>query len=275
MNVKEIFNYILAFTLGGVFTYLYFYYVEISSTAVLNQHNAALNDSLVELESKNFWLSRKIAEVSTINEILKDSLAIKDELVLTLTRQILHFKKLVEENTGEVSVIPSVDTAVVGGGAFSLGVSWQQQLTGCKGLLLHFSKENVFYTYSDSVWIDTPPRHKLELNFAPLSFDVYLSRNKDGIWSNYYKLPVWAKDYLSLSDVNVSIDVDEYVRVSSSNSRRFNLFADAMVQVTPENTWFFLGGSVIINDTYKFTYGKRIDNSGHLLQVGYSIFHIK
>lgn len=212
--------------------------------AISNQNLNAELDSLCVVED---GLYKKLAFIETINDSLSKKIKKFGEEIIYKNSLIIELKNQISEGFG------TIDTHYV-------------YLEECKGVKLNFAGENSFRKYDLLVTVDNPPYHKLIEKYNPFALDVYLSRNKKGLYSGYVKVEDKYSEYIKIKDINVVMERDEFV----IEKKQF-LSLRGWLQANLHNGSIYAGASGEFFEKYSVGYLGNFFNE-HSVILGYRFF---
>lgn len=213
------------------------------------QNEMAYKDSLKLLRKDNLELYHRVASVEDLNKSLNVILKERKERIVALIKENISLKAIIDSGSGGIEVPAD---------------------SNCIGLELIFGDTTDFYRYQIRAWVDNPPRYTFNQVFNPFDLTVFLTRNKDGLWSGYAELDTNVRDFIDISDFDVVIDKDEYLDLQPDEFS-LNLFPMSSLIIAGDKSYFFLGGSVLINRTHLIGYSKGIANNWHQIMYGYGL----
>jgi hypothetical protein len=251
--LQKYMSYVLIFLLltSGLLGYLYFSsahnYKMLKGT--YSQNILALNDSLKKVQYKNEEMYHKYIEFQDLSKEQTALLKNKDEKIKTLTTQVIQLNNVISDGTGVVYVhdtIKTIDSA-------------------CIGLKLNFKKATEFYTYNLDVVINNPSYHRLDLQFSPISLTTYLTRNKQGVFSSYFKVePATLNKYIQITSARVQMEQDDYI---PANKPEYGFLP--MINLSTHHV-VSIGGGVQL-DKHIVGYLKGINSTAHSVFYAYRI----
>ena len=209
----------------GYFTYKLSNENELKDKVIL-QNEKAYNDSLRILNDE--WTT-KYAFVEDLNKDKDSLLVARDETILTKNKVILQLTELKSEGAGEVkkdSLNPEVN-------------------------YYEFSNSNVFSSYKLTVWTN-PPYHKLRQKFNSFPITVYLTENKEGLFSGYGEIPKELKEYISIKDIDIRVDKYEYEKLVEERTR-IDVGLGGNILIAPE-VYLGAGADLLIDLKHKVGY---------------------
>lgn len=253
---------IIALLLVVLFGTVYFLIMSINKNEKLEaiyRQNELARDSLmkkIQIDSSTYY--HKYASIQS-NLIEKEkTLKQRDETILTLNTKEVLFRKLVDSLTGRI-VKMGRDTS---------GIPY--------GSVLEFTKDNEFYFSKDSVFIERLPWIKKELQFIKFRQKDFLTRNSEGKWSGYSKFePEFVNKYISIENLEIIVDRDEFVRVESDIDRFRLKLIPGFGLLQKESS--LLGGSLgaLINNKHFAQFAKGIGNDWIWINYGYAFDIVK
>lgn len=253
---------IIALLLVVLFGTVYFLITSINKNEKLEaiyRQNELARDSLmkkIQIDSNTYY--HKYASIQS-NLIEKESaLKQKDETILTLNTKEVLFRKLVDSLTGRI-VKMGKDTA---------GIPF--------GSVLAFQDTLDFYRYNDSVFVERFPKIKKELEFIKFREKNFLTRDVNGRWSGYSKFePEFVNKYISIENLEIIVDRDEFVRVESDIDKFRLSLIPAFGILQKGNTSLGGGLKALINKKHLVEVTKGIGNDWLWVGYGYTFDLIK
>jgi len=224
---------------------------QIINEIIDKQNTIAERDSLIKGEDEIF---HKYVYINHINDSLSNVLRKKNEEIFQKTELIVKLNKMVSEGYG------GIDTLVVP------EPTCQRDLDNYipMGTNLYFSGNNSLRRYNLNVFMDDPPYHKLEEKFNPFDVDIYLTRNKGGIYSAYGIVSPSLSNFIKFRKMNVHMEKDEFNPKSMIKS----FGVTALLQINFYRSTI-LGGGTIKFDTWNFGYLRNFYKE-HSILVGYT-----
>ncbi|MHB8840993.1 MAG: hypothetical protein ACYC56_04255 [Candidatus Aquicultor sp.] len=225
---------------------------------IYKQNELALNDTLKVLRLQNETYYHKYASIQSQLTDKEKQLKERDEKILAMSTKEISLKKLIDSLSGTIVQLGK-DTA---------GIPY--------GSILEFKKNGEFYLSKDSVFIDRPPWIKKQLEFIKFRQKDFLTRNIEGKWSGYSKFePEFVNKYLSITNLDVIVERDEFVRVESDIDK-FRLSLIPTFGILQKETTIFGGGlKVLINKKHLVEVTKGIGNDWLWVGYGYSFDVVK
>ncbi|OGU56695.1 MAG: hypothetical protein A2V66_16275 [Ignavibacteria bacterium RBG_13_36_8] len=233
--------------------------------AISRQNQLALNDSLKIFKEENKTLYHKYAEVQKIDEIKDrsiakqvDILSKKDEKILTLTKQNIKLRDIINQGVQEEPNTSEIPLNLVG-----------HELT--------FKDSTDFYKYRIKVTLGNPSIHTFKQSFYnDILQTIHLTRNKEGEYSGYSEFePEFVNNYLSINNIRFILDQDEFVRIEGDiNKFRLTIFPSFGI-FTFQPLYLHAGLKVLINRKHLVGYSHGIGNDLNLLEYGYGFDIIK
>jgi hypothetical protein len=217
---------------------------------IITQNEASLDSA--KTINKN-WV-QKYAQVKKLNYEKDELLKERDETILSQTKIIAQLNSIHSEGKGSVEK----DTVFIEEKKFVDKIV--------------FTKTTPFYSYELNVWVNPSPFHKLDIYFKPITMDTYLTRNKKGLWSGYVKVQDELREYLSITDLNVFVEKDEYARVEKTPTR-WDLGVGGNILTTPE-VYLGFGVDLLIDVTHEFGYSYYLGIGHHEATYRY-FFNVK
>lgn len=212
--------------------------------AINNQNLIAKLDSLVIVEN---GLYKRLAFINKINDSLSKKIKKFGEEIIYKNNLVIQLQNQISEGFGEI------DTHYI-------------YLNNCEGLKLTFSGENSFRKYDLLVTVDNPPYHKLIEKYNPFALDVYLTRNKKGLYSGYAKVEDKYSDYIKVKNMNVIMEKDEF----GIEKKQF-LSLQGWLQANLHNGNIHIGASGEFFEKYSVGYLGNFFNA-HSIILGYRFF---
>jgi len=241
-------NYIFILIIVVMGYVLFGLYSSVSQEQMEKQNLLARNDSLRVINSQ--W-STKYAFVKDLNAKKDSMLKNKNETILTKNTVILKLKKMLLKGTAV-----KYDTVFINNMTKSFVMEFRDS----------FPVNNPFLDYDLTVVVKKPkPTYTLSLDFKKIALTSFLTRNREGIWSGYVKIPQNYRNYLKIDNIKVVIDRDEYTRIEEDRFK-LSLLLGGGIYTVPE-VFGHLDLGVEINNNIIYL-GKGIGNS--FLFLGYS-----
>lgn len=240
---------IIAILLG-----VYFYFNKMSDKDVeilsLKQNLLAEQNKVALLKKDSTEMYHKYASVVDLNDSLNSVLTERDEEVKQLTKVNLELKEFISNNQGHYDSTVIVDTV-------------------CYGISALFNYDGDVYSYKAKAIIDEHPVLDLAFKIKPFSLNIYATQRKsDNIYSGYAEIfPVEFRDYLSVNDMQVFIDEDEFTNKNKVSTMKFTILGSL---ISPD-VKLFGGLNVLLKGKYTVGYSHSIGGNNHLLQFGYTL----
>ncbi len=247
--LKKLLPYIL---FAIVLAMIYFWTKSQLTDAIIDKQNAiAERDSLIKGKDEIY---HKYVYINHIDDSLSNVIREKDEKILQKTELIIKLNKMISEG------LVTIDTL------YAPELSVQNDNENCipVGTELSFSGNNALRSYNLDVRLDDPPYHKLEETFNSFNADIYLTRNKKGIYSAYGSVSPSLSKYISFGKMNVHLEKDEFNPKSEIKS--FDITALLQINFYRSS---ILGGGTIRFNKWNFGYLGNFYKE-HSLLVGYT-----
>ena len=227
--------------------------------AIYKQNQLAHDTAMKILQDGDEILYQKYAFIQSNLSDSSKALKKKDEKILSLTQDNIHLKDIISSTQGHIIVIG-------------------KDSSGCMpyGSKIEFRDSTEFYKNKDTVLISSKPIMKRHTYFLPFGQSIYLTRNTDGQWSGYEKfMPDFINKYLTVSDLQVFVDRDEFVRVESDITKfRLKLIPGlGLLQTNTDLIGWNIGA--LINNKHFLQFGHGIGNSWFFANYGYAFDVIK
>jgi len=217
----------------GYFTFK-FYSESKANLKVIKQNELAFNDEMRKINAN--WVV-KYAFVDDLNKEKDSLLKAKDETILNKSKVIIQLNKIISSGSG---VVVEDSTA--------------------SGKVYKFTASNIFYNYDLTVWTN-PIYHELRERFNPFPLTVYLTENKEGVWSGYGEVDKRFQKYISIGDIDVRADKYEYAKVTEGTDR-IDVGLGGSILIAPE-VYLGVGASLMVDLTHEFSYNYYLGKSWH------------
>lgn len=229
--------------------------------AVIHQNELAFNSKLEVIKNENGTLYKKLAFVENINQKLKnDSTALalltknQKEKILSLVVAMARLEKFRD------SVMAVQDFEIP---------------TNLVGRQLFFNSDSTkqsFYHYKEVVTLGNKSTNNISITGTPFSIAVAMARDKEGRMSGVVEFgPKWINDWLEVTDVSASLDVDEYSQyINSDNSFSLSILPSVGIVSMPE-LYFSYGAGVLINKKHLAEYRTILGKVFHMVNYSYNI----
>ena len=250
----EKFKTLLPYILFGILLVIVYLYTKSQTEdSIIDKQNAyAERDSLIKDKDEIY---HKYADIIHINDSLSNVIMEKDEDILQKIELIVKLNKISTEGSGEIKNVKILEPTSPNKEKNCISI----------GTELSFSGSNGLRSYTLAVALNDPPFHKLDETFNPFDVDIYLTRNKDGIFSVYGRVSPPFSRYISLGKMNVHLEKDEFHPKSVIGL--FNI--TALLQINFYRSSILGGGMVKFSNKWNFGYLGNFYKE-HSILLGYT-----
>lgn len=201
---------------------------------LIKQNELAFNDDIRKLNAN--WVVKYVF-LEDLNKDKDSLLKAKDETILNKSKIIVQLNNIISSGSGVVVIDTTSSNEVY-----------------------KFAASNIFYNYDLTVWTN-PIYHELRERFNPFPLTVYLTEDKEGVWSGYGEVDKKFQDYVSISEIDVRADKYQYAKVVEDKTR-WDLGIGGSILIAPE-VYLGVGADLMINMAHEFGYTYYLGKGWH------------
>lgn len=209
------------------------------------QNELAFKDSLKIVTDGKQELYHQYITVVKDDSIKNVLLNKRAEKILSLLRENIQLNAIVSNSEGTV-----IDTVK----------------ENCYGMRLLFTNDGPFYSYTDTVFVEEIPWHKLKVNFKQFAITSYITRNKEGIWSTYIEVPDNIKKYVKIASIETTVDPKLYGLVEKPSPPSLSVIPMFTPFILDSKAYVSMSLVAVVKNKYSFLVSKGIKNN--FIQVG-------